>query len=311
MELRQLRYLLALAEEGSFTRAAQTANVAQPALSRQIQKLENELGLPLVDRTTHRLAITPAGQEVVAAGRRVLGELDALRHSLQQTRALLRGTVTIGVTQTPGPMDVPRLLAAFSRRHSGVELIVREGLSVQLASQLREDRIELALISAIGTRERRQLELKRCRAERLVVLLPAGHRLAMRRHLSIAELRDENFVSFTPGATIRDAVERVATRAGFFPSASLETNDVGRTAALVAEGLGVAVLPNSDARRGGPDTVAVALRAPTLRYEIFVAWRAHRHLTPAADALRTAILDDANEDDRPGPSRRTDHDPEA
>jgi LysR family transcriptional activator of glutamate synthase operon len=290
MELRQLRYLLALADEGSFTRAARTTSVAQPALSRQIQKLESELGLPLVDRTTRRVTITPAGQEVVATDRRVLGELEALRHFLQQTAGLLRGTVTIGVTQTPGPMDVPRILAAFNRRHGGVELVVREGLSIDLAGQLREDRIDLALITAINQRERRRLELQRCQAERLAVLLPTGHRLAARKHLTIADLRDERFVSFAPGATIRTAVERAATRAGFVLRASLETNDVGRTTALVAEGLGVAVLPDSDARQGGSNTVTVALRAPTLRHEIFIAWRAHRHLTPAADALRTAIL---------------------
>jgi DNA-binding transcriptional LysR family regulator len=301
MELRQLRYLIAIANEGSFTRAAQSANVAQPALSRQIQKLENELGLPLVDRTTRRVTITPAGQEVVAAGRRVLGEVDALRCSLQQTINLLQGTVTIGVTQTPGPVDLPRVLAAFSRRHGGVELILREGLSVNLASQLREDRLDLALVSAINASDRRQLELQRCRVERLAVLLPTDHRLAARRHLTIADLRDERFVSFSPGATIRDSVERAATRAGFVPRASLESNDVDRTAALVAEGLGVAVLPESDAHRGGPNTVAVALRGPKLRYEIFVARRAHRHLTPAASALHTAILADAGADE-PGPA---------
>jgi LysR family transcriptional activator of glutamate synthase operon len=301
MELRQLRYLIALVEEGSFTRAAQSTNVAQPALSRQIQKLENELGLPLVDRTTRRVTITPAGMDVAAAGQRVLRELDALTDSLQQTRNLLQGTVKLGVTQTPGPMDVPRLLAAFSRQHNEVELIVREGLSVDLANQLREDRLDLALISAIGTRERRQLELTRCRAERLAVLLSADHRLATRKHLSIADLRDERFVSFPSGATIRHAVERAAMRAGFVPHATLETNEVGRTAALVAEGLGVAILPDSDARRSRGNTVTVPLRTPTLHYEIFVAWRAHRHLTPAAKALQAAILDDAAEHD-PGPT---------
>lgn len=186
-----------------------------------------------------------------------------------------------------------------------MELILREGLSVSLANQLREDRLDLALISAINTRERQQLEVHRYRAERLAVLLPANHRLATRRHLAIADLRDERFVSFSPGATIRHAVERAAARAGFVPQASLETNDVHRTAALVAEGLGVAVLPDSDAHRGGPGTVAVALRAQTLRYEIFVAWRAHRRLTPAADALRTGILADAGDTD-PAP-RITQH----
>jgi LysR family transcriptional activator of glutamate synthase operon len=291
MELRQLRYFIALAEEGSFTRAAQSANVAQPALSRQIQKLENELGLPLVDRTPRRVAITPAGEEVAATARRVLGELQALRESLQQTTDLLQGSVTIGVTQTPGPIDVPRLLAAFNHRYAGVELILREGLSVNLADDLREDRLDLALISAIGTKDRRQLELQRCRVERLAALLPADHRLAARRSVSIADLRDERFVSFSRGATIRQAVERAAARAGFVPRASLETNDVDRIAALVAEGLGVAVLPVSDARRHRPGAVAVALRGPTMRYEIFIAWRAHRRLTPAAGALRATILD--------------------
>jgi LysR family transcriptional regulator, transcription activator of glutamate synthase operon len=290
MELRQLRYLIALDDAGSFTRAAEHANVAQPALSRQIQKLERELGLPLVDRTTRRVALTAAGHDVVAGGRRVLGELDALMYSLHQTMDLLQGTVTIGVTRTPGPMDVPRELAAFSRRYGGVELIVREGLSVRLAAELREDRLDIAVVSGINSRDRHQLEFEPCRVERLVALLPVEHRLASRKRLSIADLRNERFVSFSPAATIRQTVERAAAKAGFRPRAGIETNDVGRTMALVAEGLGVAVLPDTDARRGGKQTVVVPLRAPTLRYEIFVAWRARRHLAPAAEALRAALL---------------------
>lgn len=290
MELRQLRYFVALAEERSFTRAARAANVAQPALSRQIHKLENELGLPLVDRTTRHVTITPAGQDLLAAARRVLGEIEALTDSLQQTRDLLRGRVMIGVTQTPGPMDVPTVLAAFSRAHPGVELIVREGLSVDLASQLRDDRIDLALISAIGSRERRQLETRLCSTENLTVLLPVEHRLAARKQVTIAELRNETFIGFPPGATIREVVERVAKQAGFKPRLTFETYDVHRAGALVGEGLGVAVLPESDARRGGPETISVPLRVPTLRYEVFAAWRAQRRLTPAATALREAIL---------------------
>jgi DNA-binding transcriptional LysR family regulator len=290
MELRQLRYFIALAEEGSFTRAAKRASVAQPALSRQIQKLEQEFGVPLVDRTTRRVTITPAGRDVISAARLALGELESLRSSLQQTKTLVQGTVTIGVTQTPGPVNVPRLLAAFNHQHSGVELIVREGLSVDLAGQLREDRLDLALISAIGTRDRRQLEMQLYQAERLVVLLPSGHRFAGRKHLTIAALGEERFVSFPPGATIRHTVERAAARAGFVPRASLETNDVSRAIALVAEGLGVAVLPYSDARRGEPHTRVIPLRPAALRYEIFLAGRVHRQLTPAAKAFRTSIL---------------------
>jgi DNA-binding transcriptional LysR family regulator len=290
MELRQLRYLVALADEGSFTRAAEQAHVAQPALSRQIQKLERELGLPLVDRTTHRVTLTAAGHEAVTAARRALGELEALKHSLHQTMNLLQGSVTIGVTQTPGPMDIPRELAAFSHRHARVDLVVREGLSVRLAGELRQDRLDIAVVSGIDQRERDQLVFESCRAERLVALLPSGHSLASRRQLRVADLRGERFVTFLPGATIRQTVERAAASAGFHPRSSIETNDVGRTIALVAEGLGVAVLPETDARRGETDTVAIPLRAPTMRYEILIAWRARRHLSPAAEALRSHLL---------------------
>jgi LysR family transcriptional activator of glutamate synthase operon len=290
MELRQLRYLVALADEGSFTQAAKTASVAQPALSRQIQKLEAELGLPLVDRTTRRVALTPAGADVVASARRTLGELEALRHSLHRTQQLLQGRVTVGVTQTLGPLDIAAALGAFGRQHPGVELIVREALSVSLASQLREDRIDLALISGISRRDHDQLMLHRCRSERLVALVAGDHRLATRRQITIADLREQRFVSFPPGATIRAAIDRAAKRAGFTPLATLETASVSRSVALVAEGLGVAILPESDARTAGRDTVAVALRAPSLRYEIFLAWRPRRQLSPAAAALKALII---------------------
>jgi DNA-binding transcriptional LysR family regulator len=299
MELRQLRYLIAIAEEGSFTRAAAFTHVAQPALSRQIQKLERELGLPLVDRTTRRATLTPAGHQAVAAARRALRELETLAHALQQTRTLLTGTVTIGVTQTPGPMDFPRELAAFSRRHPGIELLVREGLSVDLASQLREDRIDLAVISGISVRDRRQLELRATHSEPLMALLPADHKLSARRRLRVADLRDDRFISFPPRATIRREVDRAAAAVGYVPHASIETNDVGRAAALVGEGLGVAILPESHARRGGPTTAAVPLRAPTLRYQIHIASRAGRQLAPAADALRTSLLAVVDSPDAP------------
>jgi DNA-binding transcriptional LysR family regulator len=289
MELRQLSYLVALADEGSFTRAAQRANVAQSALSRQIQKLERELGVPLVDRTSRRMSLTPAGQEVVDTARRTLAGLDELRASLQQTVTLLRGHVVLGLTQTPGPVDIPRLLAAFHRAHPGVELVVREALSLSLAEQLRADQLDLALISGIRVADRRGLETVSLATEELRVLLPANHRLAARRSIRIADLRDERFLSFPAGATIRRSVTAAAKEAGYTPRVAFEISDVARTAALVAQGLGVAVIPASDAQRVEPDTPTVALHRPSLRHEVLLAWRAGRTLSPAAQALHAAV----------------------
>lgn len=294
MELRQLQYLVALADEGSFTRAAQQANVAQPALSRQIQKLERELGVPLVDRTSRRVALTSAGREVVETARRTLAGLDDLRASLQQTVTLLRGRVVLGLTQTPGPVDIPGALTAFHRANPGVELVVREALSVTLAEQLRADRFDLALISGIPDAERRGLETAGLATEELRLLLPAGHRLATRGWVRVADLRGERFLSFPHGATIRHAVVAAAKEAGFTPEVAFEISDLARTAALVAQGLGVAIVPASDTERIADGistaTVSIPLRRPRLNHEVLLAWRLGRTLSPAAAVLRDVVI---------------------
>src|ERR1700757_3970107 len=147
MELRQLRYLVALAEERNFTRAAAREHVAQPALSQQIRRLEEELGLPLAERTTRTATITPAGELLLARARRVLAELDAAGAELQGLRGLQTGHVTVGTMHTMGPIDVSLVLAIFHERHPGIELIVREQSSEELAEMLRVDELDLAFLS--------------------------------------------------------------------------------------------------------------------------------------------------------------------
>ena len=126
MELRQLRYIVALAEERSFTRAAGKVLVAQPALSQQIAKLEAELGLPLVDRTTHRVAMTEAGDRLVEHARRVLKQVEVAREDLADLAGLRTGHLTIGASRTVGALDLSALLAEFYRRYPAVDLAVRE-----------------------------------------------------------------------------------------------------------------------------------------------------------------------------------------
>lgn len=288
MEIRQLRYLVALAEERHFTRAAARASVAQPALSRQIRSLEVELGVPLVDRTSRRVALTDAGERLVVRARRILGEVDAARGEALELRELLGGRVSIGVSTTPGPVDVAALVAAFHREHPGVELDVRDALSTELARRLRADELDVALITAVSERERRQLDLLAVAEERLVLCVGAGHRLSDRRRVNLRELRDERFAVFQPGATIRALVQRAAHDAGYEPRVAFELTDTARMRALVAEGLAVAILPRSQA---GDDarTVTVALDGPALVHQLFLAWRRERELAPAAKAFLEGV----------------------
>ena len=247
MELRQLRYLVALAEELNFTRAAEREHVAQPALSQQIRRLEDEVGLTLVERTTRHVALTDAGEVLVVRARRVLAELDAAGTELQALRGMDTGHVTIGAMHTMGPIDLSLALALFHDLHPGVGLTVREQSSEEMAEMLRVDELDLAFLSVTERVEAHGLGLHQLVSEELVVLLPLVHPLSGRAEVRMAELADEQFISFRAGARLRELLFAAGREAGFEPRVTLESNESQRIRRLVARGLGVAILPRSDA----------------------------------------------------------------
>ncbi len=282
MELRQLRYLVTLAEELHFTRAAAREHIAQPALSQQIRRLEDEVGLALVERTTRRVAMTDAGASLVGRARRILAEVGAAEAEMQALSGIQAGRVTVGVMHTMGPVDVSLVLAAFHKRHPGVELTVREQSSEELAELLRVDDLDLAFLSVTERIESHGLGLRQLVSEELVVVLPREHRLGGRRRLRMAELSHDEFVSYREGARLRELLVSAAGLAGFTPQVKLESNDSQRIRRLVAQGLGVAILPRSDAESPGAEVAVATLVEPALSRDITLAWRAERRHAPAA-----------------------------
>ena len=281
MELRQLRYLVALAEEQSFTRAAEREHIAQPALSQQIQKLEQEVGLALVERTTRRVSITDAGEMLVARARRILAELDSAHEELQSVRGILSGRVTVGSMHTMGPIDVSLVLAEFHERHPDVELTVREDYSESLAEMLRVDEVDLAFLSVTERIESTGLALHQLISEELVILLPPTHPLADSDSIKMAELAGEQFISFREGSRLRELLVGAAADVGFTPDIRLESNESRRIRALVSRGLGVAILPSSDQHSSSSEVAVARLTNPSLARDITLAWRADRRHPPA------------------------------
>jgi DNA-binding transcriptional LysR family regulator len=283
MELRQLRYLVALADEQSFTRAAEREHIAQPALSQQIQKLEQELGLPLVERTTRRVSITEAGDLLVARARRVLTELESARQELDRVRGIQTGHVVVGAMNTMGPVDITLVLARFHELHPRVELTVREDNSDALAEMLRVDALDLAFLSVTERVESHGLALQQILMEELVVVLPQDHHLAGREQIMMSDLAREDFISYREGARLRELLVGAAHEAGYTPRIILESNESRRIRRLVGRGLGIAILPRSHAIGVGTnDPVAVGrLVEPALARDITLAWRAGRRLPPA------------------------------
>jgi DNA-binding transcriptional LysR family regulator len=281
MDLRQLRYLVALAEEQHFTRAAEREHVAQPALSQQIKRLEDEVGVTLVERTTRQVRITHAGLLLVARARRILGEIDAATAELGALKGMESGHVTVGTMHTMGPVDVSIPLAIFHERHPGIELTVREHSSEELAEMIRDDTLDLAFLSVTERVESHGLGLHQLVSEELVAVLPTHHRFARRRKLRMAELDGEEFISYREGARLRELLVTAGRDAGFQPQIKLESNESGRIRRLVARGMGVAILPRSDAVAPGAEVAVVALVDPSLSRDITLAWRQGRRHPPA------------------------------
>ena len=290
MELRQLRYLVALADERHFTRAAARLHIAQPALSQQVKRLEDEVGVALVDRTTRHVALTAAGEQLVARARRVLAEVDAAGAELSELAGLRTGRVVIGAMRSTGPFDLSALLAAFHGRHPGIELVVREEPSEVMLQRLHADAVDLAFLSVNRLDTGPDIRLHPLLDEPLVALLPPAHRLAGRRRLDMGELRGERFVVFGEGGSLRRIVVQGAREAGFEPALAFESTESARIRAMVSHGLGVALLPASEAEHEGLPVSMVPVRRPSLARDVTLAWRENRRHSPAARAFLELAL---------------------
>ena len=191
------------------------------------------------------------------------------------------GRVRVGTMHTMGPVDVSEALAIFHERHPAIELTVREQSSEELAQMLRDDELDLAFLSVTDHVESRDLGLQELVSEELVVVLPTSHRLSSRRRLRMRELEHEEFISFREGARLRELLMIAGASAGFHPRVKLESNESQRIRRLVARGMGVALLPRSDAEGPGAKVAVAALVEPALTREISLVWRQGRRHPPA------------------------------
>ena len=285
MDLKQLRAFAVVAEEGGFTRAAARLHLAQPAVSKQVARLEAELGVELLRRTARAVTPTEAGELLLHRARRALAEVDAAKAELDELQGLLRGHVVVGAMQSLGPVDLPGLLARFHHAHPQVEITVREEPTPELEQLLVAGAVDLAFTTGRpdGPAE---LQGERVAEEDLVVVLAQDHRLARRgrRRIGLGALAEEPWVAFKGGTGLRTAFERATAAAGVAPRIAFESNELDRVIALVARDLGVSVVPRSTAE-AAREPVAVLEITPRLTREVALLWPRERRLAPAARAL--------------------------
>jgi DNA-binding transcriptional LysR family regulator len=245
MELRHLRYFVAVAEELHFTRAALRLNIAQPPLSQQIRALEEELGVQLFARTRRSVALTDAGHALLAKAREVLSATQALPQELQRVARGEVGVLRIGFSSTLPLTKVLRDVVADHRRtHPQVALNLREMHSQLQFDALRRGELDVGLVR-YNERAPDGIRLAVLRRDSLRLVVPSTHRFARRSSVAIADCRDEAFVGFPgdAGTGTGPLLKRLCAQAGFEPRIAQEAREATTQIGLVAAGLGVAVLP--------------------------------------------------------------------
>ena len=290
MELRHLRYFVAVAEELHFGRAAERLHIAQPPLSRQIRDLERELGTPLFERGRRGVELTPAGRAFLPEARLTLAQAERAQRTAQRAAGGEIGRIRVGFSEAATYSEILPDVLAFFRMHLpniGISLFEMEPL--QQAEALRDGRIDLGILQSPPPDADRWLRVDVVYASPLVAALPRGHPLADRTRLSLADLADEPFVLWGRGGAPRfyDTLIDACARAGFEPRIVYRARGVDARLSYIAAGLGVGLEAETYAVVQRPGLVFVPLRsAPAAVLQLA---RSERPLSAAAARVANAL----------------------
>lgn len=287
IDVRQLEYFLAVADELNFTRAAARCHVVQSALSHQIARLERDTGVVLFERTSRSVALSPAGRVLLPRARRILAELDGAAAELTALAGVLTGRLRLGLIGSAAAAPVVAdALVSFHRRHPGVAVTVEDTGSADMADRIRSGDLDLALVGLFADQMSPDLAHRELMVEPLVAILPIGHPLAGSADpLDLRALAGVEFVEMRPESGLRRQVDAAVERAGMVRSVAFELSTSDNVVRFVQLGFGVALVPLS-AAQGRPVQVR-PLTDPDARHPVSLI---HRSPAPSAPAAR-AFLD--------------------
>jgi DNA-binding transcriptional LysR family regulator len=291
MDLRQLEYVVAAAEELNFTRAAARCHVVQSALSHQIARLEHECGVRLFDRTSRSVRLTRAGERFLPHARRTLLDVERGRAELAAISGVLDGELRLGIAPIGGEsFDLPRLLAWFHREHPGVPVTARNSVGAEMAGQVVSGDLDVAFVGMYADQLAAGVEHRLLTEEPLVAVASPAHPLVGRGPVDLGELAEiDSFVELRECAGLRMQVDAAFRRAGVARRIACELDLMPDLAAYTAFGLGTAIVPLSVAHRAAATRRSLAvleLHDDAARYPVAAI---HRSPAPASPAARAFV----------------------
>ncbi|MDX3233715.1 LysR family transcriptional regulator [Streptomyces sp. ME19-01-6] len=287
MELQQLRYVIAVAETNSFTRAAERCLVVQSALSHQIARLERELGARLFERTSRRVRLTPAGAAFLPAARQCLDAAERAAAEVAAAVGEVRGRLAVGLIPTVAAVDIPGALREFRERYPHVRIGLRVGASEDLVEQVKQGAIDVAFLGLPTTARPQGVAAHELARDRLVAVVAPDHPLAGEPAVSLRRLSSEEFVDLPAGTAGRAQSDQAFSAAGLSRDVAFEVSTADFMARLVGQGLAIAMLPSAYVPQLTGVTTIEVTDAPA-RVE-YVIWSPAGR-PPAATAF-LAILD--------------------
>lgn len=272
MELRHIRYFIAVAEHLHFSRAAEALHIAQPPLSQQIQSLEHELGVPLFVRTRRSVQLTPAGKAFLGEAKKIISQVEHAVTVAHQAHNGIVGQLDIGFVGTAMAEVLPTILKAFREKYPFVKTTLRNLVTTEQMQALHEGQIQVGIVHPPLLDASLHLEI--IRREPLVVVLPTDHELALQKQIALAQLREETFVTYprvwNPG--LFDQVTSLCQSAGFSMRLGQEALGWGSITSLVAANFGISLVPASSQLLRNAGVVYRPLQEAAPTFDLALAW---------------------------------------
>jgi LysR family transcriptional activator of glutamate synthase operon len=285
MLIRDLGWLVALAEREHVTEAAAALGTSQPTLSRALARVETELGARLFERSPDGVHVTPAGALAVEAAREITARLVKLRSDVESELDADSGVVRLAFLYSLASSVVPQVLGAFHQHAPRVRVLLSQEPAHEISRDLATGAVDLAITSVLPGAGYGWFPLH---VERLVLVVPPHHRLRARKRVALAEVADDQLVTTPVGFGHRALVDDLLREAGVTPEVSFESQDLATIEGLVAAGLGVAILPEALAGHSG--TIGIPLSTRAARRAIGLTWRADRDLAAPAARFRDHVM---------------------
>lgn len=282
MELRQFKYLISIAEEGTFTAAAEKLYISQSALSQQVKSMESELGVPLFDRSRNRLQFTDAGELLHKRAMRIVKEVDEAKTAIDELEQLYRGTLRIGVVQTVNAYLIPPVVSSFSAEFPNIQLRIHELSATEVEEKLYRHELDLGI--SFKPADYPELQFEQLFEEELLLIVNPTHALAGKEWIKVKSLDKQKLMLLSEDYCTRRIWNRCAIEAGAKPDVHIEMNTIGGLlSALETNTIAGTILPALTMRMKAAEKLkSVALKKPTPRRLVGVLWRGGGYKSKAA-----------------------------